>query len=539
MKLSQLIETTSDLEWSVASGSADPARIDISLVTDDSRRAVPGSIFVARTGTAVDGSAYIDDAIARGAVVVVASRGSRGGAAAPTAPAPAVPPAPASGPASRRALTATVADPARAIGVIAHALEQRPTRSLRVVGVTGTNGKTTITYLVRQLLEASGRRCGIMGTVEVHDGVRATRATLTTPGADEVARSLGAMVRNGCTAAAIEVSSHALSQSRVEGVEFAVGIFTNLTGDHLDYHGSMEAYAAAKARLFERLAPGATAIVNAMDPAHERMLRHCSAKVVRCRLDAPEAAIRAGADIGAASVRIIESSLTGMRAELEGPWGRFESWLPLPGAHNAINALQALVAAHALGIGREALEQALPSLHAPPGRLQAVTAADAPFQVLVDYAHTDDALANVLSAMRPLVEGRGRVITVFGCGGNRDRSKRPRMAAIACRLADLVFVTSDNPRREDPEAIIDEIMTGVPKADRPRVSRDADRARAIETAITAARPGDVVLIAGKGHEDYQEIGIERRHFDDREVAMEALAAAPPNALAAVRTGGCE
>lgn len=523
MKLNELIESTPELGWEHRRGTRDGRSVDLSFVTDDSRRVTPGAIFVARSGSMRDGSSFIEDAISRGAVVVVTGRGDAGGHGASRGGARSEAHGvsrPAASHPTEGPVHLTVADPARALGRIAHALERWPTQSLRVVGVTGTNGKTTITCLVRQLLEGAGVRCGLMGTVEVHDGARAVPASLTTPGADVVARTLGRMVRHGCTRAAIEVSSHALDQSRVEGVEFAVAVFTNLTGDHLDYHGSMEAYASAKAKLFERLAPEALAIVNEDDPWHRRMLRDCGAPVLRCRRADGTGGSSDAADI--ATVRVLDSSLTGMRAAFDGPWGRIEARVPLAGAHNAMNALQAIAAAHRLGADRGSIERTIPGLAAPPGRLQPVTGPDAPFQVLVDYAHTDDALANVLGAIRPLIPDGGRSIVVFGCGGDRDRTKRPRMAAVACRLADRIFVTSDNPRREEPESIIDEIMTGVSAADLPRVMRDADRARAIEAAIQSARPGDVVLIAGKGHEGSQEVGTERRPFDDREIARGVL-----------------
>ncbi len=526
MKLMQLLDSARGAGVALGASGDDLASIEIAAVTDDSRRAGPGSLFVAREGTKGDGAAFIGDAVARGAVAVAGTAESL---------------RPIEGRSVARIETST---PALALAALAQALHGWPSRAMPVVGVTGTNGKTTITYLVRQILESAGRRCGLMGTVEIHDGRAARTASLTTPGADELAAALGSMVRHGCTGAAIEVSSHALAQGRAAGVDFAAAIFTNLTGDHLDYHGSMEAYADAKALLFDGLAPTATAIVNADDPAHERMLRKCRARVIRCRRIAGGTDRRPGADRspsadravraadrseGAgtdASVEILRCSLTGAEVVLAGPWGRIEASLPLAGAHNAMNALQAVAAAHALGVDPSAIARALPALHAPPGRLESVTGPESPFQVLVDYAHSDDALENVLAAIRPLVTGGGRVITVFGCGGDRDRTKRPRMAATACRHSDLVVVTSDNPRTEEPESIIDEIMSGVPASERPRVRRDADRERAIHAAIREARRGDVVLIAGKGHEDYQIVGTTKRHFDDRLVARRAIGDAP-------------
>jgi len=500
-----------------ADGANDP---EITIVTEDSRRVRPGALFVARPGSRGDGAEYIADALARGAVAIVgtaaaidrardaerrARESRQGGAHVETS-----------------AIHWCACDaPARVAAHLAHAHAGWPSRTLDLVAVTGTNGKTTVSSLVRQLLEASGIRCGLIGTVEVHDGASSAPASLTTPGAEEIVRALAAMRSNGCRAASMETSSHALHQERTAGLDFRIGIFTNLTGDHLDYHGTMEEYAAAKARLFEALAPEATAIVNAMDPAQARMLRHCRARVIRCGVD--EGATASSPRHDEATVTVHRSALAGTDLTFAGPWGTIRTRLSLPGRHNAMNALQAIAAASALGVSRDDLERAIGRLRAPPGRLEPVTPPDAPFQVLVDYAHTDDALTNVLSSLRPMIAPGARSIVVFGCGGDRDPTKRPRMALAACRGADLVFVTSDNPRREAPESIIEQIMTGVPEGDRPRVRRDVDRARTIRAAIVEARAGDVVVIAGKGHEDYQIVGTEKRHFDDREVAREVLA----------------
>jgi UDP-N-acetylmuramoyl-L-alanyl-D-glutamate--2,6-diaminopimelate ligase len=313
----------------------------------------------------------------------------------------------------------------------------------------------------------------------------------------------------------MEVSSHALDQSRVAGIGFACAVFTNLTGDHLDYHGSMDAYAAAKARLFESLDRGAVAIVNADDPAHARMVHGCASRVMRCSLT------DASADCMA---RVRRMRPDGMVCAMHGPWGVLDVDLPLAGLHNAMNALQALAAASALGVAAAPLERALATCPAPPGRLEPVSTPDDGIAVLVDYAHTDDALLNVLRAVRQTLEPGGRIITVFGCGGDRDRTKRPRMAAVACAHADAVIVTSDNPRTEDPGAIVRDILAGVPTGSGAEVESRLDRAEAIARAVQLAKPGDAVVVAGKGHEDYQIVGTERRPFDDRVVARAALAA---------------
>ena len=468
---------------------------EIGCVTDDSRKVARGSLFVARSGTRGDGRAFIAQAIARGAAAVLCDgnlpmtelRGA--------------------GVAMLQCTNAAIS------GVdLAHALAGFPASAMRMIGITGTNGKTTVAFLVQHLLMHASTKCGLIGTVVIDDGAMRTPAELTTPGGMELAQILGTMARNGCEAVALEVSSHALHQRRVQGIDFAAGVFTNLTGDHLDYHGSMDAYADAKAQLFDGLRPGACAVVNSDDPAHERMLRSCAARAVRCStIDTRAECI----------VEVIRVALGGMRLRLHGPWGSFDADFPCVGRHNAMNALQAVATAWALGVQAEHLASGLSTASAPPGRLQPVTALHDPFAVLVDYAHTDDALSNVLAALRPVV-GTGRIVLVFGCGGNRDRTKRPRMAATAVRGADVVFVTSDNPRQEDPNAIIDEILEGVPADRRARVHVQPDRAAAIAAAIAAARTGDIVLIAGKGHEDYQIIGTEKRHFDDCEQARAAL-----------------
>ena len=299
----------------------------------------------------------------------------------------------------------------------------------------------------------------------------------------------------------------------------SVGVFSNLTGDHLDYHGTMERYAAAKARLFAMLPPEGTAIVNRDDPWHEAMLRDCRAPVLRCSVGQGDAPPDPAA---ACTAHIHESRLGWQDTSFRGPWGDVRTRLPLVGRHNAMNALQAAAAASAIGVPPEAIRAALGACAAPPGRLEPVTVPDDPFAVLVDYAHTDDALLNVLTALRPLVGPGGNLVTVFGCGGDRDRTKRPRMMRVACERSDRVVVTSDNPRTEDPEAIIDEVMAGRPAGGATSVARQVDRARAIGMAVGEARPGDIVLIAGKGHEDYQVIGTRKTPFDDRIVAREAL-----------------
>jgi len=357
--------------------------------------------------------------------------------------------------------------------------------------------------------------------------------------AGDAVRAGAVCVLTDRTGAAIEVSSHALHQRRADGLRFRVAVFTNLSGDHLDYHGDMDAYASAKARLFEGLAPESLAIVNADDPAASRMLRDCPARVLACTGAGPaphEPAERLGHEV--ARVEIRRRTIDGTSMRLLGPWGEIETESPLLGRHNAMNTLQACAAAHALGVSATQIARSLPALATPRGRLERVlapgNAPDAP-RVFIDYAHTDDALRAALSALRDVLPPRARLTCVFGCGGDRDRTKRPRMGEVAAALADRLVITSDNPRSEDPQAIIDEILVGVAgSVPGASVVAEADRAAAIRIAIEDARPGDVVLIAGKGHETEQVLTDERgalvrRPFDDAAHASAALEAAAPHA----------
>jgi UDP-N-acetylmuramoyl-L-alanyl-D-glutamate--2,6-diaminopimelate ligase len=489
-----------DLRLSDSSGASDPRICDIS---EDSRTVMPGTLFVARPGLESDGRKYIAEAVRGGAVAIL------------TTDFEAVPE-------RLRDRVAILTSP-RLEMVVASLAERffgEPSRSLSLVGVTGTNGKTTITHVLHALLNATGRRCGLIGTVSVDDGRDFSAAELTTPPALEVSRTLSQMVESGCVAAALEVSSHALKQGRTAALHFDVGVFTNLTGDHLDYHGDMESYADCKAELFLELPQDATAIINIDDPWSNRMIEACSCSVIRC-----SARIESGAD---AVVEVVEESMAGARLRLGSPWGNLEATTRLVGKHNAMNVLQAALSAQAVGVEAAEIAEALRHCQPPPGRLETVTAPGAPFALFVDYAHTDDALRNVLAAARPLVPAEGRLTVVFGCGGDRDRSKRPRMANVACELADRVYITSDNPRTEDPEGIVAEIMQGVPYERRQVVTRRTDRALAIREAVANAKPGDLLIIAGKGHEDNQIVadgmgGSVKLPFDDREHARAALA----------------
>ncbi|MGA0172549.1 MAG: UDP-N-acetylmuramoyl-L-alanyl-D-glutamate--2,6-diaminopimelate ligase [Phycisphaerales bacterium] len=505
---------------------ASPPWIDpvVRGLSDDSRRVQPGDLFLARPGGRDDGRSHVAEAVERGAVAVVGPTGLA--AVLETLP--------------RLVALAEVEEASlrETFGAIANRFHRRPSERLSLIGVTGTNGKTTVCFLIRQLLAAAGSRCGLMGTVLVDDGGGVRPAELTTPGVLELHATLARMLAHGCGHAAIEVSSHALDQRRPAGLRFSRAVFTNLSGDHLDYHGSMESYAAAKRRLFESLDGEAIAIVNAGDPAAKAMLEGCVAKPLSFAVIDPHAEGQPReADVKA---RIGFMSPDGTEILLETPWGEAEVRLPLVGRHNVENALAAIATVGSLGVPFATIVSALASIAAPPGRLEPVATDALPederFTVLVDYAHTDDALRRALEALRPIVPPGSKLRCLFGCGGDRDRTKRPRMAAAACSLADEVIVTSDNPRTEDPSAIVAEILTGVPAG--ATVDAIVDRREAIRAAIVRSARGDVLLIAGKGHEDYQIVGREKRSFDDRiesAAAIEARAAKSTERLEAVRT----
>ncbi len=464
--------------------------IEISGVREDSRCVTPGDLFVARGGTKTDGAQYVADAKGRGAVAVVCE------AKIPNSPLPCI----------------VVENAGAAASVLANLHYGSPSAAMRVFGVTGTNGKTTTTYLIRHLLGKVSQRCGMIGTVEIDDGRTRREAEMTTPAACDIANLLATMSNKGCRAVAMETSSHALDQGRVAGVQFAGAAFTNLTGDHLDYHKTMENYAAAKAQLFSSLDAEAVAVVNGDDKFSDRMIQDCCSRIIRFGFG-KKADYRA---------RDIAVTATGTHFILHTPDGRAEVSMPMIGKHNIENALAAAaLVGEVSGLSVHQIARGLSDCHGAPGRLQPVRAGQ-PFAVLVDYAHTDDALENVLSSLRPLCKNTGRLRVLFGCGGDRDRTKRPRMARIAEKLADEIYITSDNPRTEDPEKILREIVAGLPADTDKLVCVEHDRRAAIGRVLSDAAPGDIVLIAGKGHENYQILGQEKHHFDDVEEALRAL-----------------
>ncbi len=478
-----------------------PTAVEITGVGHDSRRIAPGFLFVCIRGFRQDGHAYIGEAAARGAVAVMVERD----------------PATLAIPAGITVIR--VANTRMSLAAAAGRFFDNPSASLRLIGVTGTNGKTTTTYLAEAILAAAGHTVGLLGTIEYRCGTATFPGERTTPESSDLHSLLHRMRGLGAWGAVMEVSSHSLALHRVDGCEFDVGIFTNLTQDHLDFHGTMQAYAEAKARLFrmlgaDRRKPGeAAAVLNAEDPWTPQMERTTQARVIRYAV------------AGEADLRVREMSLTlsGVRASAESPWGPFEIVSSLVGRHNLANILGAAAAALHLGADRERVQEGIRTLRAVPGRFEKVEAGQ-PFGVVVDYAHTPDALERVLQISRQFAAGR--VITVFGCGGDRDRGKRPLMGELAARLADFVVITSDNPRSEEPLAIIAEIEDGVKKSysGSERHVTISDRSEAIGFALARAQGGDLVLIAGKGHETYQILRDRTIPFDDRVVAREALAA---------------
>jgi UDP-N-acetylmuramoyl-L-alanyl-D-glutamate--2,6-diaminopimelate ligase len=482
-----------------AAASAAATDQSVTGVTYDSRGVKPGTVFVALRGVNADGARFAPQAIANGAIAVVAETSAPAGVTVPWIQVPAA-----------RA----------ALAELSAAFYGNPSEELVLVGITGTNGKTTTSYVLASIFEAAGIKCGRIGTIGYRIGVHEVEAPRTTPEAPELQQMLRGMLAEGCGACVMEVSSHALALRRADSLRFAAGVFTNLTRDHLDFHGDMEGYFGAKRRLFEILPEGAVGVINVDDRRGAELVAVARRPVTY--------AIDAAADVRPGPLTF---TLDGLEFEIRTPRGTLHVRSPLVGRPNAYNILAAAATAMALDLPFSAIEAGVAGLDNVPGRFQVVSDSADDVRVIVDYAHTDDALKNLLETARPLATGR--VITVFGCGGDRDRTKRPLMGAVAARLSDLVIVTSDNPRSEDPERIIDEIRRGIvmpadrvaPKGQQKGTPSLAivDRREAIEKAIKEARPGDLVLIAGKGHEKYQVIGDKTLPFDDVEVARAALA----------------
>lgn len=454
----------------------------------DSRRVEKDFVFVAIRGVKNDGGVFIEEAMKRGAVAVI---GQSDISARP-----------------RGTPFMAVPEARVAMARLASAFYGHPASKLRVVGITGTNGKTTTSYLIEHLLACAGRRVGVMGTVSYRFGQKEIPAVETTPGPLRAQEILSQMVADGCEDAVMEVSSHALDQKRVEGIGFEAALFTNLTQDHLDYHASLEAYFECKSRLFTSLAPEKPAVINIDDESGRRLVSMTPGRVVSYAVNR-EADFKASKIRPAGQATAFDLTAAGETLPVE---------IPLIGLHNVYNALGALAVVHALGLDLKKAIADLKSFKGVPGRLEAVRAGQN-FMVFVDFAHTPDGLENVLKSLVPYK--KKKLILVFGCGGDRDRDKRPRMAQIAARYADLVIVTSDNPRTEDPRVIAEAVRAGFPNEFK-FYAVVLDRRKAIRQALLSARQGDIVLLAGKGHERCQIIGAEAQPFNDREEVERVL-----------------
>lgn len=467
---------------------AGPFDVDVSHLCFDSRLVGPGSLFVAQKGTKSDGHAYLEDVVTKGAVAVVCEQ-------LPVNLRPGV-------------AYLQVADSNRALGLLACAWYGQPSTKLTLIGVTGTNGKTTIASLLYELYMKLGYKAGLLSTVCNYISGTQLKATHTTPDALAINELLAAMVDAGCTHAFMEVSSHAVDQQRIAGLQFAGGIFTNITRDHLDYHVTFDKYLKAKKAFFDALPATAFALTNADDKNGRIMVQNCKATI-------KDYSTQRMADFKA---KVLENHFEGMQLSIN----QREVAVQFIGRFNVSNLLAIYGAACLLGEDPETILLVLSTLKPVSGRLEFLRSPTG-FLSIVDYAHTPDALKNVLTTLNELVEGQGRIITVVGAGGNRDKGKRPLMAKEALAGSQLVILTSDNPRFEDPMAILADMQEGVGVVDRKRVLSLVDRKEAIRTACLMAQPGDVILIAGKGHEDYQEIQGVKHPFDDKQVIADVYA----------------
>ncbi len=456
-------------------------QLAIGQIVSDSRRVVPGSLFVAVRGVAVDGHQYIASAIEKGAVAIVCEEFPEELA--------------------DKATFIVVKDSAYALGMLLSRSYGDPSQKLKLVGVTGTNGKTTIATVLYELFRRLGYKVGLLSTVCNYIDGEAIPTDHTTPDPITLHALIARMVEAGCTYAFMEVSSHSIDQRRISGLDFDGGIFTNLTRDHLDYHKTVENYLKAKKKFFDELPAKAFALTNVDDKSGMVMLQNTKAKKLTYSL-------RTLADFKG---RILESHFEGTDLLINDK----EVTVRFVGRFNAYNLLAVYGAAVSLGADPDEVLVALSAMHPVSGRFETIHSPEG-FTAIVDYAHTPDALTNVLNSIHEVLEGKGRIITVVGAGGNRDKGKRPLMAKEAARLSDQVILTSDNPRFEEPDAIIQDMVAGLTKADLERTLCITDRAQAIKTATMLAKRGDVILVAGKGHEDYQEVKGVKHHFDDRE-----------------------
>jgi UDP-N-acetylmuramoyl-L-alanyl-D-glutamate--2,6-diaminopimelate ligase len=493
MMKGQRVVTLTDVARAVGGRLTGDEGAEVSDVTHDSRQARQGTLFVAVRGANVDAHRFVSQVMEQGAVGVISEQAR---------------------PASFDGAWLEVEDARRALARAAAEVHDHPSRELQLVGITGTNGKTTTTYLVASIAEAASEPVALISTVEYRIAAERHKAERTTPEASDTQRLLRRAVQAGCPLAVMECSSQAIDLHRCDGLLLRAAIFTNLTRDHLDYHGTMENYFAAKRRLFDGSLgePPRVSIINTDDAYGRELMRELqsvNARVVRYGLEQE----------GEVTARDIEISLEGMRFRLLTPAGERDLHSPLVGRPHIYNILASVATGLELGYELDVMTRAIEKCAGAPGRFERVPHAG-DFAVVVDYAHTDDALLNALATARNVT--RGRVITVFGCGGDRDHSKRAPMGEAAASLSDIVILTSDNPRTEDPLKIMADAEVGLRRASSMPYQKIADRREAIHRAISEARPGDVVVIAGKGHEDYQIIGRDVFHFDDREVAREAL-----------------
>jgi UDP-N-acetylmuramoyl-L-alanyl-D-glutamate--2,6-diaminopimelate ligase len=479
----------------------------ISSVVYDSRQAAAGSLFVAIRGEKTDGNRFIAAAVERGASVIVSETPpdvERGQVLGVQGQKTALAPIAAS------VAWVQVADARKALAIIAANFYEHPAEKLQLIGITGTNGKTTTSFLLDSIIHTAGLRSGLFGTIEYRTPLETYPAKTTTPESLDLQHFFSEIVRAGGTHAVLESSSHALALDRLWGCRFAAAIFSNLTRDHLDFHGTMENYFAAKRRLFEDTGagPARCGVINIDDP-YGQQLRNLAAQTITYGL-------ASGAQVTAKKFAL---ALRGLDFVAETPMGKIEVHSPLVGRNNVYNLLAAIAASVGLGFQREAIESGISALAAVPGRFERIDLGQ-PFMVIVDYAHTDDALQKLLETAREL-HPTGRMITLFGCGGERDRAKRPLMGAAAGRLSDVVVLTSDNPRGEDPLKIINDALVGLQRTS-AKVLVEPDRERALELALEQARPGDTVLLAGKGHETTQVLKDRTIDFDDREIARRIL-----------------
>ncbi|MCK4752116.1 MAG: UDP-N-acetylmuramoyl-L-alanyl-D-glutamate--2,6-diaminopimelate ligase [Planctomycetes bacterium] len=452
----------------------------------DSRLVKPGDIFAAIPGTTCDGHDFMDQAVENGAKYILCQKPQN----------------------SDSAEIITVENSAKAAAVLAQTVENNPALKLTNLAVTGTNGKTTVTFLVQSIIKNANQTCGLIGTVTYDTGEQSCDASLTTPDCLTIAQKQSQMLKTGTKYMVIEASSHALDQNRLAAINFKAAAFTNLTGDHLDYHKNKENYLAAKIKLFQSLSPEATAVLNKQSPESKLIAEKTKAKILWYAIDST-------ADL---SAHIESMDINGTVFTLEYKDQKQKVTTPLLGRYNVSNHLAAAGLCLAAGFNLETIAAGLAKLKTILGRLEKLDSPD--ISVIIDYAHTDDALKNVLTTLKPLCEGNLTVI--FGCGGDRDKTKRPRMAEVAQQFADSIIITSDNPRTENPTDIINQITAGFAHPDSPKIKIEPDRKKAIQSAIKNAQKNDIILIAGKGHETYQIIGTEKFDFSDKKIAQTCL-----------------